>query len=200
MEPWDPSPQTEKSTRVRTKSTNSSINRLPRYAHLDLVEQGVRVDVPRELDLLVAQQLPGVMVVVDGWMWGDKDDVHVGGRSIGRSRTASQPPPAAPGRHAERRRRNRQERTYMRIRFPMVWSSLLMVSVPELGIFSLAASFHSHLRSPSASRYDSERGGAFMAAAAWLAVRAWWWIVRGVACGSVAARGGVECWGGSGQT
>ena len=91
----------------------------------------------------------------------------------------------------------------MRIRFPMVWSSLLMVSVPELGIFSLAASFHSHLRSPSASRYDSERGGAFMAAAAWLCVV----MNRGVACGSVAALrlcvvGGSqgECWGSSGQT
>lgn len=44
----------------------------------------------------------------------------------------------------------------------MVWSSLFMVSVPELGIFSLAESFHSHFRSPSASRYDSERGGAFI--------------------------------------
>lgn len=34
----------------------------------------------------------------------------------------------------------------------MVWSSLLMVSFPELGIFSLAESCHFSLSSPSVSR------------------------------------------------
>ncbi len=111
-------------------------------AHLDLVQQRVGVDVPGELDLLVPEQLPvvcgcvGVVVVSNG-------------RGVTRSTGGG----AWGGRKAG---------THMRTRLPTVWSSLLMVSVPELGIFSLAESFHSHFRSPSASRYDSERGGAFI--------------------------------------